>query len=576
MNRVLTPAAAIFLVVLFYVCFSLFNYCMIEEDAFIFFRFVENIVNGNGHVFNRPDGRIEACSSLPWLYLLVLFRTFGCDLPTVSKMLGICFGGVSLLLLYRIGRILAATFIWAIIPTLLAALSVPFLFWNQMGMETALYTAIFLCFILVSLDTSLFFWWPLCAVLLMVTRPEGIFIVLGMIPSFIFAGGWTKEMRISAALFVSAAIMLLVARFLYFHDFFPSAFYHKVSPGQHWEGLYYVHMFFRDHFLYALCIPLAGFIGRRWNWERKRLIVFTFIVVHLTWVVLAGKEFGKPFYRPLVPVIPLIYVYVVTGAEKMLAGWGARRKLLAYGYLMLFAIAALLLSRNYWQLHLRIPNPVWENIKYVYANSGVAAAYRARIAEPLRSRQVLIGDFIRRNYAPGSTLVYDQMGAVPYRAGIEYNFIDTLGLTDKTIGYYYFHQRISGSTLLLNYERMLRWCIGAVSPGTEFCDTTDDVLDYLFNKQPDLILVWEYLLNFKHNLAYALMSDKRFPDNYALSYFISGTFFFEKKGMVRKPLDIPPGLSVVGAEEIPRVLKKDHPLFQLMGVKPCHAVEATP
>jgi hypothetical protein len=123
---------------------------------------------------------------------------------------------------------------------------------------------------------------------------------------------------------------------------------------------------------------------------------------------------------------------------------------------------------------------------------------------------------------------------------------------------------------------MLRWCIRAFSPGAEFCDTQDDVLDYLFNKHPDLILVWEYLLYFKHNLAYALMSDKRFADNYALSYFISGTFFFEKKGMARKPLDIPPGLSVVGAEEIPSVLRKDHPLFQITTLKPYHGVEATP
>ncbi len=541
MNTYLSPRTAMVAIVLFYGVFSLFNYCMIEEDAFIFFRFVENIVNGNGHVFNRPDGRIEACSSLPWLYLLVLFRAFGCDLPTVSKMLGICFGGVSLLLTYRISRALASTVTWAIIPPLLTSLSVPYLFWNQMGMETALYTAIFLLFVLVCLDTSRFFWWPVCAVLLVVTRPEGMFIAAGMIPAFLFAGGWTKEMRRSVALFVTAVIMLFAARFLYFHDFFPSAFYHKVSPGQAGEGLYYVHMFFRDHFVYALCVPVACVMGWRWNWERKRLIVFSFIVVYLTWVVLAGKEFGKPFYRPLVPVIPVIYIYAVTALEKILAGGRARWKFLAYGYIVLFAIAALLLSRNYWQLHLRIPNPVWENIKYVYANPSVAAVYRARIAEPLRSRQVLIGDFIRRNYAPGSTLVYDQMGAVPYRAGIEYNFIDTLGLTDKTVGYYYFHQRISGSMWLGYYEGVLRRCVRAFSPAAKFCDTKVDVLDYLFTKRPDLILVWEYLLSFEHNLAYALMSDKRFLDNYDLSYFISGTFFLRKKDWSGNPRTFPRG-----------------------------------
>lgn len=565
MKRVSTDRIAIALVVIFYFLFSLFNYCLIEEDAFIFFRFAENIVNGNGHVFNQQDGRIEACSSLPWLYLLVFFRAGGFDLPTTSKLLGILFGGISLLILYRLTSAFNEAFPWVIFPSLLTALNVPFLMWNQMGMETALYTTLSLFFILVLIDRSLFLWWTLAAILLVVTRPEGIFIVLGMLPPLMLMNVEKKKILIFCALFLGLGLMLIMVRFFYFHDFLPSSFYHKVSPSQYKQGLYYVHMFCRDYFFYCLFLPLAWVLGKRWNWDEKRTIIFWFIIIHVAWVVLAGREFNKPFFRPLVPIIPIIYLYTVTAVGNVLAQSRTAWRYCAYSSMVLFALASLLLSRSYWQLHVPIANPVRKNVRHLYQNPSLSAVYRDRIAQPLRSRQVLVGEFISRNYAKETTLAYDQMGAVPYRAGIEYCFIDTSGLTDKTMGYYYFHQRCKGSHLLSLYENVLRWCIRAISPEATFCDTTDAAIDYLLKRDPDLVLVWELLLRIKHNLTTALVSDRHFQKSYRLAYYMNGTFFFEKKRLARKPLDIPGGLSLVPAEEMPRILEKDHPLLTALG-----------
>lgn len=45
-----------------YAGLSFFMSSIIDEDAFIYFRCAENILQGNGYVFNPGGEHIEACS----------------------------------------------------------------------------------------------------------------------------------------------------------------------------------------------------------------------------------------------------------------------------------------------------------------------------------------------------------------------------------------------------------------------------------------------------------------------------------------------------------------------------------
>ena len=48
-------------IILFYVFFSFFNLSPLAEDAYIYFRFAENIASGHGYVFNPGGENIEGC-----------------------------------------------------------------------------------------------------------------------------------------------------------------------------------------------------------------------------------------------------------------------------------------------------------------------------------------------------------------------------------------------------------------------------------------------------------------------------------------------------------------------------------
>jgi hypothetical protein len=594
MRRYLTVKVLIFFIMLFYCGFSLFNYSSIEEDAFIVFKYAENLINGYGHVFNKGGERIEACSTLTWLYLLTLFRALGCSLPTTSKMLGIFFGCFSLFLIFKITRYFTPlerqpchfwqneknntlshslknhpSFLtgftdkipWVIFPSLLTSISIPFLIWNQKGLETSLYTLVFLSLILICLDRTLFVYWPIISLVLVSTRPEGIFILLGLAPVFYFYRERRKEIIYSFIMFSILFLMMIAIRFFYFHDFMPSAFYIKVYPSKYILGFRYIHFFLRDYYLYYFFIPIVYLVCKRWNWQEKRSILFGFLIVYLICVVLVIEEGSKPFYRPLVPIVPVVYIYVITGIGQAFDKLEVKRKLLVWSYVFIFACATLFLSKNYLLYHYHIVNPISKNLMhFITTPRGYLKLCLQRIREPAKSGHLLVGEFIKRNYFKGTKLVYDQMGRVPYGAGRDYYFIDSWGLIDKAIGHYHFHERSKGSSFLKCYEKLSTNLIKTFFPDRKFLYTREDVLDHLFGRNPDVILIYQFILIAKDRFPYLLTRDSRFKENYNLKYFITGTLFFERKGLIKKPLNIPDGLSVVSAEEY-YTLRKDRPLF---------------
>ena len=450
---------------------------------------------------------------------------------------------------------------WVVFPAILASLSVPFLMWNQMGLETALYTAVFLCLIAICLDKSLFIFWPLAALALVTTRPEGFFILLALIPVFYFRREQGRALLYSFAAFVALLVMLEALRFYYFQDLLPSAFYIKVYPAKYLLGLQYLHLFLRDYYFYYFGIPLLFFMGARWNWQEKRSIVFGFITMHLVWVVYAGEEGSKPYYRPLVPLIPLLFIYIITGIGMMCERFSVGKKLLVGIAVSIFAFATLFLSTNYLLYYYDEGNPVRQNVVHFFSRPyGYVKHIYRRIGDPARSGQFLVGKFIQRNYYPGTKIVYDQMGRVPYAAGSAYYFIDSWGLMDKTIGRYHFYERSMDGILLKWYERVSSFLIKRVAPEREFLYDRGDIIDYIFRQDPDVILIYEFILAAKDRFPYLLTRDKKFKDNFSLIYYIDGTLFFERKGLAKKPLDVPNGLAIMSAQEY-YALRKDRMPF---------------
>ena len=551
-----SSAIAICMIIIFYIIFSLFNYSFITEDAFIYFRIAEYLIKGYGYVFN-PGERIEVCSSLNWLFLLTLFRGLGFNILTISKILGIILGSFSLLLIFKITKSFTTRMPWVILPSLLTSLSTPFLMWNQMGLETSLYTMVFLSLILICMDKDLFIYFPVICSILVLTRPEGIFLLVGLAPVFYFYREKKRKIIYSSILLTILCLIIVSIRFFYFHDFLPSPFYIKIYTGKYILGLSDIHQYLKDYYMYYFLIPLLCVIFKKWNWQEKRFILFGYMLVYCLWIILGGGE-GKPFYRHIVPFIPILYIYTITGIEHECGGFSVRGKVILWMYLAIFSYASLLLSSSYW-LNEPVLNPISENVGSFVKNPRDYLTFCSNLMkEPAKfnhiahgkSRQLLLGEFIKRNYVSGTTLLYDQMGQTPYQAGIDYYFIDSWGLTDKRIGRYYFHKRSKSSPMLELYENTSSYFIKRFFPQTKLFYSRRYILNYILMRNPDVVLIRSHLGYSEKFIPYWLIREKLFKKKYRLKYLISDTVFYEKRGLIKKPLNIPDGLSVTFPKDI--------------------------
>lgn len=111
-------------------CFNL------NEDAFISFRYVQNLVSGEGLVYN-PGVHDEGYSNLLWILLISPFSAAGIPPEAVAPVLGILSGVLLLYVVWLLGKRLLPDKRWLPLaaPGFVAA-AYPIIYWAGSGLET--------------------------------------------------------------------------------------------------------------------------------------------------------------------------------------------------------------------------------------------------------------------------------------------------------------------------------------------------------------------------------------------------------------------------------------------------------
>ena len=550
--------AALASIVPLYLALSIVVFDQIEEDAFIYFRIAGNLAEGHGYVFNAGGERIEAGSSYLWQVLLGWLHPLPLDSVLTAKLAGCGFGVVALLLTSRLARSFVEDGVLQLVPPLLLAVSAPFLMHSQRGLETLLYTVVVLTLGLCFMEPRLYRFAIVPAVLMLAARPEGFFTLAGVLPAAAYAR--RREGRVlllwGAAVVVAAAI-LLTLRWVYFQDLLPHPFYIKMRPGGG-LGWAQVQRFLWDHRIFLFAAPLLLMAGRRAFWSDQRIVVAAFVATHFLWCVLAKDN--MPHHRQLVPALPFLYVLIVSALDG-LAGRGSqlrRRVALAWGGA--FVVSTLLLARTIGYHGSSQPNPVRPRLAALLADPlGYLSATLDKIADPYEPNpldrlsdvpigtnyQSRVGRFLRDNYPPGIRIAYDQMGQTPYYAGSDKHFIDTWGLVDRTIGHAYFRQREDASFAFRAYSGLVvaRLLRGGDSEASA-AYSMPHLLDYVFDAQPDLILINSFSARAALLPAW-ILHDPRLAADYEPTYQLAGLVrIFERKPRADRTPVVPDGLEV--------------------------------
>lgn len=147
------------------------------DDAFITFRYSENLANGHGLVFNPGDKPIEGYSNFLWLLFLSLLYKLGLPTYVTAKLMGLSSFLLSAIIWFRHFEKDGAKLSWLVGPLFLICPITAF--WGLSGLELGLHTLLISGATIALLRRSA--WLHILLLLIVLSRPEGIAVGCGLL-----------------------------------------------------------------------------------------------------------------------------------------------------------------------------------------------------------------------------------------------------------------------------------------------------------------------------------------------------------------------------------------------------------
>ncbi|NTU86375.1 MAG: hypothetical protein HGA45_44770, partial [Chloroflexales bacterium] len=419
----------------------------LSDDAFISFRYAQNLAQGQGLVYN-PGERVEGYTNFLWTMLAALVVRLGGDVAVWSHLAGVALGVAVVLLTYGLGSRLAGS-PWGLLAALIVGTSQSLLLYTGRGsgLETGLFTLLllaaserYLSALASSGGDEEIALRPLVAAGLLLalaalTRPEGglVFALTAghlLVAPLVAAYGrggrrwlWAIPWRALAALsgaFLAIFLPYFLWRLWYYGDLLPNTFYAKTGGGlsQVLRGLEYAGGFALTLGGPLLLVALAPWaVGWRVALVSWRGYLLPVVLAYTAYIVAVGGDHfrGERFFVPMLPMVAIL----LSDGIAMLYAWAGRR---AGG-------------------RARPAQALAARVALALALAAGALAALARTAPIDTTMQGLdesvwiwreIGWWVADHTPPEASLAAAGAGAVAYYG--QHETVDLYGLTEKHIG----------------------------------------------------------------------------------------------------------------------------------------------
>jgi len=309
------------------------------DDAYISFRYAQNLVAGKGLVYNAGE-HVEGFTNLLFTLLIAVGLAVSASAVATALVVGlVAYFGVAATLVAWSFQARKAGRIWLPIAALVWLIDDDLLSWATGGLETSLFTFLALAGVLVVLRAEGRPRRLLAAGTLLglacATRPDGVvFAAVAAVACASFAWGRTRTLATAAreCAFFALPLAVLGAALVafklgYYGSLLPAPYYAKSALDAHYsQGLLYVGLYFFKHWPLALgllALPVllararfvAGFRGLD-----DLLVLSAAGGLFLLYVMHSAGDFM--FARRVVPAIPFALLAVELMLEK-LGGFGA-------------------------------------------------------------------------------------------------------------------------------------------------------------------------------------------------------------------------------------------------------------
>jgi arabinofuranosyltransferase len=373
----------------------------VNEDAYISFRYVDNLVQGRGLVYN-PGVHDEGYSNLLWILLLAPFALAGIPPEHAAPALGILSGAALLTVVWLLAKRLLPDRRWLPLaaPAFVAA-SFSVVYWAGSGLETVFFGLLLICAVFFHLreKPGRFPWTGLFLGLAALTRPEGFGFILVFAVHYLYCR-WRKIPVGSDWRDLIPALGLvagqLVFRRLYYGLWWslPAIVKSGGSLYQLKGGLGY--LFFWVILRPPLALGIAGVFALVRRFKRADATLLALVLAGCAvFVVYSGGDY-MGHYRFMAPFAAILALWAVLGLGEL--GdlvVGSRRR---YVPGVFAGLAAL------WSVAVGIGPTLdrWSSPDDLLHNN----------------RKIIAGEFLKGALPAGTLIASGSAGALPYASGL--------------------------------------------------------------------------------------------------------------------------------------------------------------
>lgn len=312
-------------------CFSLYriidlSWC--SDDAFISFRYAQNLIDGHGLVYNVGE-YVEGYTNFLWTVLIAGGMFVGIEPVLFTIWMGvISFIGCTIVcfsLEWRTGNEKRSTSFLVLPATLGLLLHHDMQVWATSGLETMFTTTLVLTAFLLLVQARAprtYLWAGVVSVMAVMSRPDAL-IFLAMSVLYILVS--SEHRRIHLTRYLLPVVLVLfpywVIKYQYYGYPFPNSYYAKSADLPYFsQGWKYIWLYFKSY--YALLtivfsVAVTIWIGIKKIKERTKimgttervLILGMFLVIpYVVYIARVGGDFM--FARFLIPITPIVLLMI--------------------------------------------------------------------------------------------------------------------------------------------------------------------------------------------------------------------------------------------------------------------------
>ena len=306
------------------------NNRFIQDDAFISFRYAQNLVEGHGLTWNKGEQKpIEGYTNFLWVIMIALIESLKLDPVFWSMVLSMSFAVGTLFVTYKLALMLFSSRSLALLTVFLLGTNYSFSSYMTGGLETQLHAF----FIIVCTYLSYSFlvcnysrlqemcvWGGVSMLfsLAMMTRLDSALICI-VLYIFVILALFDKKVhfkeKLLSLLFLTIPCLIIVGswllfKFVYYDAILPNTFYVKATGFNAYhlvKGLLYIWAFFLDYSF--IFIAFLVFLYFKSFFSQPNLLILLIIVgLWFLYIIKIGGDFME--YRLFIPILPFIFLII--------------------------------------------------------------------------------------------------------------------------------------------------------------------------------------------------------------------------------------------------------------------------